>query len=191
MAALHSSRPTSVLSSTMSPRPHGLALTACAQRSSICFVRRSAPNLATGTTRFPVPLTTAIFSLLTTYAAQSCPTLTLFVTFRNDSYRPALVVIPHFLCNDAGSTPVLQAWLDNKAVQERFYNGGSVLHECEDGPDRRYVRRDQRMSKLVYRSQVVRDVFGSGVARFFMNLMRVEASVARRVLRSPGAELRR
>lgn len=113
------------------------------------------------------------------------------VTFRNAFYRPALVVIPYFLCNDAGGTPVLPAWLDNKAVHERFYNGGSVLHESEDGSDRRYVRRDQRMSKLVYRSQVVRDVFGAGAARFFMNIMRVDASVAHRVLRSPGAALRR
>lgn len=57
--------------------------------------------------------------------------------------------------------------------------------------DKDYVRRDQRMSKRVYRSQVVRDVFGSGAARIFMRIMRVEASVARRLLRSPPTRLRR
>lgn len=44
---------------------------------------------------------------------------------------------------------------------------------------------------MVYRSQVVRDVFGSGAAHLFMHLMRVDATVAQRVLRSPRAKLRR
>lgn len=47
------------------------------------------------------------------------------------------------------------------------------------------------MSKLVYRSQAVRHVFGKGVARVFMQIMRVDANVAQRVLRSARTKLRR
>jgi steroid 5-alpha reductase family enzyme len=63
--------------------------------------------------------------------------------------------------------------------------------DLHDGADRRYVRRNQQMSKLVYRSQVVRDVFGANAARIFMKLMGVDAVVAQRVLRSPLSRLRR
>jgi hypothetical protein len=66
-----------------------------------------------------------------------------------------------------------------------------VLENQDDGQDRHYVRSNQRMSKLVYRSQFVRDVFGAGAAHVFMNLMRMDASVAQRVLQSPKAKLRR
>jgi hypothetical protein len=47
------------------------------------------------------------------------------------------------------------------------------------------------MSKLVYRSQVVRNVFGAKAARIFMKLVGVDATVAQRVLRSPLSRLRR
>lgn len=57
--------------------------------------------------------------------------------------------------------------------------------------DRQYVRRDQRTSKVVYRSQIVRDVFGVKAAHVFMRLMKVDGRVARRVLRSPRSKLRR
>jgi hypothetical protein len=66
-----------------------------------------------------------------------------------------------------------------------------VPDDLHDGADRRYVRRNQKMSRLVYRSQVVRDVFGANAARIFMKLMGVDAIVAQRVLRSPLSELRR
>lgn len=66
-----------------------------------------------------------------------------------------------------------------------------MLEDLQEGYDRRYARCDQRTSKLVYRSQVIRDVFGTGAARFFMNIMGVDTGVAQRVLRSPRTELRR
>jgi steroid 5-alpha reductase family enzyme len=66
-----------------------------------------------------------------------------------------------------------------------------VPDDLHDGADRRYVRRNQQMSKLVYRSQVVRDVFGTNAARMFMKLMGVDAIVAQRVLRAPLSKLRR
>lgn len=66
-----------------------------------------------------------------------------------------------------------------------------MLEHLQEGGARPYARRDQRMSKLVYRSQVVRDVFGTGAAHLFMQLMRVEATVVQRVLRSPRTKLRR
>jgi steroid 5-alpha reductase family enzyme len=66
-----------------------------------------------------------------------------------------------------------------------------VPDDLHHGVDRRYVRRNQKMSKLVYRSQVVRDVFGAKAAGIFMKLMGVDATVAQRVLRSPLSELRR
>ncbi|MFC5477873.1 hypothetical protein [Massilia suwonensis] len=61
----------------------------------------------------------------------------------------------------------------------------------EDLDDRHYVRRDQEMSKRVYRAQLVRAVFGKGVALFFMHLVKVKGGVAQRVLRSQKARLRR
>jgi hypothetical protein len=66
-----------------------------------------------------------------------------------------------------------------------------VRDDLNDGAGRVYVRCNQRMSKLVYRSQVVRDVFGARAAGIFMKLMGVDASVAQRVLRSPLSRLRR
>jgi steroid 5-alpha reductase family enzyme len=66
-----------------------------------------------------------------------------------------------------------------------------VPDDLHDGTDRRYVRRNQQMSKLVYRSQVVRNVFGANAARMFMRLMGVDAIVAQRVLRAPLSKLRR
>lgn len=66
-----------------------------------------------------------------------------------------------------------------------------MLNDLSNEGGGRYVRRDQRMSKMVYRSQVVRDVFGSGAAHLFMHLMRVDAEVAQRVLQSPKDKLRR
>jgi hypothetical protein len=66
-----------------------------------------------------------------------------------------------------------------------------VPDDLHDGTDRHYVRRNQQMSKLVYRAQVVRNVFGAGAARIFMKLMGVDAVVAQRVLRSPLSGLRR
>lgn len=57
--------------------------------------------------------------------------------------------------------------------------------------DRNYERRDGRMSKVVYRSQIVHHVFGAKVAHVFMRLMKVDKPVARRVLRSPRTKLRR
>jgi hypothetical protein len=66
-----------------------------------------------------------------------------------------------------------------------------VPDDLHNGVDRRYVRRNQKMSKLVYRSQVVRDVFGAKAARIFMKLVGVDATVAQRVLRSPLSRLRR
>jgi steroid 5-alpha reductase family enzyme len=66
-----------------------------------------------------------------------------------------------------------------------------VPDDLHDGVDQRYVRRNQKMSKLVYRSQVIRDVFGVNAARIFMKLMGVDAVVAERVLRSPTSKLRR
>lgn len=65
-----------------------------------------------------------------------------------------------------------------------------MLGDPQEG-NRGYVRRDQRTSKLVYRSQLLREVFGVKVAHVFMNLMKVDAGVARRVLRSPRTKLRR
>jgi hypothetical protein len=67
----------------------------------------------------------------------------------------------------------------------------TVLEDLQDEGDRPYARSDQRMSKMVYRSQVVRDVFGSGAAQLFLHLMRVDATVVQRVLRSPKSKLRR
>ena len=66
-----------------------------------------------------------------------------------------------------------------------------MLEDLQDEGDRPYARSDQRMSKMVYRSQVVRDVFGSGAAHLFMHLMRVDATVVQRVMRSPKSKLRR
>jgi steroid 5-alpha reductase family enzyme len=66
-----------------------------------------------------------------------------------------------------------------------------VPNDLQNGADRRYVRYDQRMSKRVYRAQIIRDVFGAKAARIFMHLMRVDALVARRVLLSPIEKLRR
>lgn len=66
-----------------------------------------------------------------------------------------------------------------------------VLDAQQDGFDRHYVRCDEKMSTLVYRSQVIRDVFGTSAAILFMNVMKVDATVAQRVLRSPKAKLRR
>jgi steroid 5-alpha reductase family enzyme len=66
-----------------------------------------------------------------------------------------------------------------------------VRDDLQNGADRRYVRYDQRMSKQVYRAQIIRDVFGSKAARIFMNLMRVDALVAQRVLLAPMEKLRR
>lgn len=63
--------------------------------------------------------------------------------------------------------------------------------DLNDGNGRRYVRRDQRMSKLVYRSQAVRNRLGRGVAHVFMRIMKVDPAVAQRVLRSQKAKLRR
>ncbi|MFC4930909.1 hypothetical protein [Massilia sp. GCM10023247] len=59
------------------------------------------------------------------------------------------------------------------------------------GKERGYDRRDQRMSKLVYKSQIVRDVFGVRLAHVFMHLMKVDAGVARRVLGAPRNKMRR
>ena len=56
---------------------------------------------------------------------------------------------------------------------------------------RSYVRANQTMSRRVYRAQVVREVFGTGAARLFMHLMRIDAGVAQRVLGSPLSRLRR
>ena len=67
----------------------------------------------------------------------------------------------------------------------------TVPEDLEDASERRYVRRDQKMSTLVYRAQFVRSLFGKGVALFFMHLVRVNASVAQRVLRSQKSRLRR
>lgn len=58
-------------------------------------------------------------------------------------------------------------------------------------PDRRYARCDERTSTLVYRSQLIRAVFGESAARMFMRVMKVDAGVARRVLAAPLARLRR
>jgi steroid 5-alpha reductase family enzyme len=66
-----------------------------------------------------------------------------------------------------------------------------VPDDLQDGVDHRYVRRNQKMSKLVYRAQVIRHVFGVKAARMFMRLMGVDAAVAQRVLRSPSSKLRR
>lgn len=66
-----------------------------------------------------------------------------------------------------------------------------MLGDPQQSPERNYVRRDQRMSKLVYRSQIVRDVFGEKVAHVFMSMMKVDGPVAHRVLRSPKTKLRR
>lgn len=63
--------------------------------------------------------------------------------------------------------------------------------EPQAGRERGYDRRDQRMSKLVYKSQIVRDMFGDKVAHVFMHLMKVDAGVARRVLGSPRNNMRR
>lgn len=67
----------------------------------------------------------------------------------------------------------------------------AVLGDPQEGKERPYVRGNQRMSKLVYRAQIVRDVFGPRVAHVYMNLVKVDAGVARRVLRSPRTKLRR
>ena len=66
-----------------------------------------------------------------------------------------------------------------------------MLEDLQDEGDRPYARRDQRTSRMVYRSQVLRDVFGPGAAHLFMHLMRVDATVVQRVLRSPRTKLRR
>lgn len=66
-----------------------------------------------------------------------------------------------------------------------------VLDEMDTRAGRRYVRANQEMSKLVYRAQVIRDVFGARAARLFMRLTRVDTTVAQRVLRSPLSRLRR
>ncbi|THC41193.1 hypothetical protein [Massilia sp. Mn16-1_5] len=63
--------------------------------------------------------------------------------------------------------------------------------DLEDGPDRDYVRRDQKMSKRVYRAQLIRSFFGKGVALFFMHAVKIKGSVAQRVLRSQKSRLRR
>jgi len=68
---------------------------------------------------------------------------------------------------------------------------GTMPEDLDDRPDRQYVRRDQAMSKRVYRAQLVRSLFGKGVALFFMRLGKVKASVAQRVLRSQKSRLRR
>lgn len=70
--------------------------------------------------------------------------------------------------------------------------GSSVVPDkLDQGLERSYVRCNQQMSKLVYRAQVVREVFGASAARMFMRLMRVDTTVAQRVLRSPSSTLRR
>lgn len=61
----------------------------------------------------------------------------------------------------------------------------------QDGRDRLYIRSDQWMSRRVYRAQLVRTLFGKGVALLFMRLVKVKASVAQRVLRSQKSRLRR
>ena len=67
----------------------------------------------------------------------------------------------------------------------------TVPEDLEHGSDRRYVRHDQKMSKRVYRAQLVRSLFGKGVALFFMHIMKVNTGVAQRVLRSQKSRLRR
>jgi hypothetical protein len=69
--------------------------------------------------------------------------------------------------------------------------GPPVLDDPGGGSDQDYVRYDQKTSTLVYRAQLVRDLFGAGAARFFMRLMKVAPGVARRVLQSPKSKLRR
>ncbi len=68
---------------------------------------------------------------------------------------------------------------------------GTMPQDQENGHDRHYVRSDQWMSRRVYRAQLVRTLFGKGVALFFMRVVRVKASVAQRVLRSQRSRLRR
>jgi hypothetical protein len=69
--------------------------------------------------------------------------------------------------------------------------GAPVLDDPGAGSDQDYVRYDQKTSTLVYRAQLVRDLFGAGAARLFMRLMKVAPDVARRVLESPKSRLRR
>jgi hypothetical protein len=69
--------------------------------------------------------------------------------------------------------------------------GKPVLDDLGGGSDQDYVRVDQKTSTLVYRAQLVRDLFGAGAAQLFMRLMKVDAGVARRVLNSPKSRLRR
>jgi hypothetical protein len=82
----------------------------------------------------------------------------------------------------------MKATLITPSVPKR---GSVVPDDLNEGAEHRYVRCNQTMSRLVYRAQVVRQVFGTNVARIFMRLMRVDAGVARRVLRSPSSRLRR
>ena len=67
----------------------------------------------------------------------------------------------------------------------------SVLNNPEEWVERRYVRSNQKMAKLVYLALSARDVFGTGVARCFMKLMKVDRHVAQRVLQSPKGQFRR
>ena len=69
--------------------------------------------------------------------------------------------------------------------------GKPVLDDLGGGSGQDYVRVDQKTSTLVYRAQLVRDLFGAGAAQLFMRLMKVDAGVARRVLNSPKSRLRR
>ena len=66
-----------------------------------------------------------------------------------------------------------------------------VLDDPRGGSGQDYVRYDQKTSTLVYRAQLVRDLFGAGAAQLFMRLMKVDPGVARRVLNSPKSRLRR
>jgi hypothetical protein len=69
--------------------------------------------------------------------------------------------------------------------------GPLVLDDPGAGSDQDYVRYDQKTSTLVYRAQLVRDLFGAGAAQLFMRLMKVTPDVARRVLQAHKSKLRR
>jgi hypothetical protein len=80
------------------------------------------------------------------------------------------------------------------AAQLRWHRrmgGQPMLDDLGGGSDQDYVRYDQKTSTLVYRAQLVRDLFGAGAARLFMRLMKVDPLVARRVMQSPKSRLRR
>lgn len=67
----------------------------------------------------------------------------------------------------------------------------SSQETVQDSDALHYFRRDEKLSRLVYKSQVVADNFGPRVARIFMVVMKIDDAIVQRLLHGPKGSMRR